>query len=422
MIYDFLPIERVAMLSVHTSPLAPLGQKKTGGMNVYVRDFSRELARRGVQVDVFTRAVDNNGPTVQYDVECGCRVIQIPAGPCQTIPNDAIVNHLDEFTNGVLNFARSEGLTYNVIHSHYWLSGMVAGKLREVWGPTPIVHMYHTLGHMKNQSAQTDSEHVASVRLMGEAHTARIADILVAATEAEKSQLIEFYGADANKIVIIPPGVDLERFELIPRVVARRRLELPFGRRLILFVGRIEPLKGVDTLLRATSLLKTQHPEDMENVEVAIIGGNPNAPDEALAALQRMQIELGLQDTVKFLGAKDQSLLPTYYAAADMVVMPSHYESFGMVALEAMAMGTPVIASRVGGLAHLVEDGETGFLIPSRCPGALAGRISQILTDRALRRCLSLNARELAQQYNWPNIVDQMAEAYSVLSEPAWGS
>ncbi len=421
MIYDFLPIKRVAMLSVHTSPLAPLGQKKTGGMNVYVRDFSRELARRGVQVDIFTRAVDCNELLVEYDVECGCRVIYVPAGPCKTIPNDAIVNYLDEFTNGVLGFAQSEGLAYDVIHSHYWLSGVVAGKLREVWGPTPIVQMYHTLGHMKNQIAQCDSDHVASVRLMGEAHTARIADILVAATEAEKSQLIEFYGADANKIVVIPPGVDLKRFELMPRVVARRRLELPFGQRMILFVGRIEALKGVDTLLRATSVLQTQHPEIMENVQVAIIGGDPVAPDEALAALQQMQVDLGLQDTVRFLGAKDQSLLPTYYAAADMVVMPSHYESFGMVALEAMAMGTPVIASRVGGLVHLVDNNETGFLVPPRCPGALSERILQILTDRALRRCLSLNAREYAQQYSWPNIVDQMSDVYSILSEPAWG-
>ena len=274
---------------------------------------------------------------------------------------------------------------------------------------------------MKNQIAQCDSDHVASVRLMGEAHTARIADILVAATEAEKSQLIEFYGADANKIVIVPPGVDLKRFELIPRVVARRRLELPFGQRLILFVGRIEPLKGVDTLLQATSLLRAQHPEAMENVQVAIIGGNPDSPDEALTALQKMHAELGLQDTVQFLGAKDQSLLPTYYAAADMVIMPSHYESFGMVALEAMAMGTPVIASQVGGLAHLVENNETGFLVPPRCTGALAERILQILSDRALRRCLSLNAREHAQQYNWANIVDQMSDVYSILGEPAWG-
>jgi len=419
MIYDLLPIERVAMLSVHTSPLAALGQKKTGGMNVYVRDFTRELARQGVQVDIFTRAVDPAEPYIQYDLGCGCRVVNVPAGPMTTLPNDSLANYLDEFAAGVLEFARVYGLRYDLIHSHYWLSGLVAGKLRQTWGPTPVVHMYHTLGHMKNQIAQDDSELVASVRLMGETQTMHIADRLIAATPAERAQLINLYGADPAKISVISPGVDLRRFEPQPQCRAKKQLGIPYEQHLALFVGRIEPLKGVDTLLEAASILKEQHPAALKNVRIGIIGGNPAAPDDDMRRLQRLHAQLNLAGVVEFLGAREQSLLPNYYAAADMVVMPSHYESFGMVALEAMAMGTPVIASNVGGLAHLVQDGATGYLIPPRQPHLLAERMRRLLTNEPLRQQLAAQAREYARRYDWANIVNQMLGEYAVLSEPA---
>jgi len=416
--YDLSPVRRIAMLSVHTSPLAPLGQKKTGGMNVYVREFTRELARRGIKVDVFTRAVDDDCPSILYDLGCGCRVVQVPAGPKRTIPNDAIVNYLDEFTDGVLNFSHEYGMQYDLLHSHYWLSGLVAGKLRRAWGPTPVVHMYHTLGHMKNQIAQNGRQYVASVRLIGEAHTAHIADCLVAATPAEKAQLIELYGAEAEKIVIVSPGVDLDRFDPLPAQAAKQQLGILPHQKMILFVGRIEPLKGVDTLLQAISQLKAQHPAALQNVQVAIIGGTPDNPDKEMTRLHNLHAELQLQDSVKFLGAREQSLLPNYYAAAKMVVMPSHYESFGMVGLEAMAMGTPVVASQVGGLAHLVQDGHTGFLVPPKNTAILAERILQLLTDESLRQQLACQAQAYAQKFNWPNIVNQMMDVYNVLTEP----
>jgi D-inositol-3-phosphate glycosyltransferase len=418
MIYDLYPIERIAMLSVHTSPLARLGQQKTGGMNVYVRDFTRELARRGIQVDIFTRKVDPGEPSISYDLGCGCRVVAVPAGPLTPVPNDNIVNYLDEFAAGVINFARTYGVRYDLIHSHYWLSGLVAGRLQQAWGPTPIVHMYHTLGHMKNQIAQSETELSAQVRLLGEAQVAHIADRLIAATPSEESQLLKWYGADPTKISVLSPGVDVARFEPLPQCRAKQQLGIPGNRRLVLFVGRIEPLKGVDTLLSAAALLKEQHPAALKNVQVAIVGGDPSAPDAEMSRLLELHRELDLGGLVEFLGAREQAQLPNYYAAADAVVMPSHYESFGMVALEAMAMGTPVIASRVGGLAHLVRDNATGFLISPRSPQQLADRLQLLLTNEPLRQQLAAQARSYARGFDWANIVNRMLEVYATVSEP----
>jgi D-inositol-3-phosphate glycosyltransferase len=242
--------------------------------------------------------------------------------------------------------------------------------------------------------------------------------VLVAATPSEQDQLIEYYNVDPAKIAVVSPGVDLNRFEQTRQCVARRRLGLPVKQPLVLFVGRIEPLKGVETLLRATAILQERAADLMDGTRVAIIGGDPDTPDEEMARLQALWRELGLHTTVQFLGARDQAQLPDYYAAADMVVMPSHYESFGMVALEAMAMGTPVIASRVGGLAHLVQDGVTGYLIPPQTPQALAERMHKLLTNEPLRRRLGAQAREHAQTFSWSRIAERMLQVYSVLAEP----
>jgi D-inositol-3-phosphate glycosyltransferase len=406
-------IKRIAMLSVHTCPLAMLGGKKTGGMNVYVRDFSSELSRQGILVDVFTRSQDDCAPRIVHDLGGGGRVIHIPAGPEKPIPVDQVANYLDEFTAGVLSFAASENITYDLIHSHYWLSGLVADKLRDVW-QTPIVHMFHTLGHMKNQIAQSDSQRASEARLVGEYRVMALADKLIAATPAEEAQLIDLYEADPQKIAIIPPGVDLARFHPIAKDEAKKRVGIPCGDTNILFAGRIEPLKGIDTMLRAMALIQERRPEVLHNACMAIIGGDPWADDldDEMARLQQLRTDLDIHDLVTFLGAKDQDLLPNYYAAAEVVVMPSHYESFGMVALEAMAMGTPVIASEVGGLAHLVKHGVTGYHVPSRDPEALAARIYEMLSNKDCRQLLGQQARDYAQQYAWPNIVDRMLAVY----------
>jgi D-inositol-3-phosphate glycosyltransferase len=406
--------ERVAILSVHTCPLATLGGKKTGGMNVYVRDFSRELARRGVQVDVFTRSEDDCVPAVNHDLGSGARVIHIAAGPQRPIPLVEIADHLDAFVAGTAAFAASEGIKYELIHSHYWLSGLVAAGLHGHWGKLPVIQMFHTLGHMKNRIAQTAADRVPAARIEGELRSMALADRIIASTPAEYAQLHWLYGADMDKVRIIPPGVDLERFEPMPQDAAKAHLDMPADQQNILFAGRIERLKGVDTLLLAIALIQRHNPEAIRNAHVAIIGGDPwsDDPDEEMARLQELRQELGVADNVRFLGAKAQEALPYYYAAAEMVVMPSHYESFGLVALEAMAMGTPVIASEVGGLAFLVRDGVNGFHVPSRDPEALAERIFTLLNDRQCRDLLGRQAHEIAQQYAWPKIVDRMLDVY----------
>jgi len=405
------------MLSVHTCPLATLGGKKTGGMNVYVRDFSRELARHGVQVDVFTRSEDKHQPTIKYNLGKGARVIHIEAGPQQPIPVAEIANYLGEFVAGVLRFAEIDGVVYDLIHSHYWLSGLVAESLSEVWSGIRIVHMFHTLGHMKNRVAQSPGERVPIERIEGESRVIKFADKIIASTQAEYAQLHWLYGAAIDKVEIIPPGVDLIRFSPTPREIAREALGIPDEHKNILYAGRIERLKGIDTLLLAMALIHRFNPEVVDNVCVSIIGGDPwnDDADEEMSRLQEMREELNVSDIVTFLGAKDQDELPNYYAAAEMVVMPSHYESFGMVALEAMAMGTPVIASEVGGLAFLIQDGINGFHVPSRDPEALAERIYTLLQDSNCRHQLGAAALEEAKKYDWSIIVQRMMRVYREL-------
>ena len=408
---------RVAMLSVHTCPLAMLGGKKTGGMNVYVRDLSAELGRMGLIVDVFTRSQDDCVPMVVHDLGDRARVIHIPAGPQAPIPVAEVGDYLDEFAAGVAAFAAAEGLRYDLIHSHYWLSGIVAEKLQGYWGDVPVVHMFHTLGHMKNRIAQDAAERAPQARIDGESHVLRVADRIIAATPAEQAQLIWLYGADAAQVAIIPPGVDLRRFRPIDKKEAKRCVGIPCGDYNIMFAGRIEPLKGIDTLIRAMALLKERYPAVVENTCVAIIGGDPwaDSPDAEMARLQALRQELNIHDVVVFLGAKDQNVLPCYYAAAEMVVMPSHYESFGMVALEAMAMGRPVIASEVGGLAFLVQDGLTGYHVPSRDPEALAERLYTLLADEDCREAMGLAARRYAEQFDWAIIAARLVGVYDEL-------
>ena len=408
-------IRRVAMLSVHTCPLATLGGKETGGMNVYVRDLSRELGRRGIAVDCFTRSQNPNIPRITKKLGPNGRVIHVPAGPERPYDKNLVADHLPQFVRGVRSFARQEGLSYDVIHSHYWLSGLAARELRSAWG-TPIVQMFHTLGHMKNSVAPDPKDWETEQRLEGEAQVMSFADRLVAATPLERAQMVWLYGAEASRIAIAPCGVDLELFQPVPPDEAKLILGLPPDRRIVLFVGRIEPLKGIETLLRAMAQVAPEVPDWREDLSVIIIGGAVGPGLERvqaeLARLEDLRAELGIEDLVTFQGAKDQDTLVYYYSAAEMVVMPSHYESFGMVALEAMACGTPVVASKVGGLAFSVQDGQTGFLVPERDAEALAAKIRLLLSDRELRRELGQHAAYWARRYGWPVIADQIVDLY----------
>jgi len=402
------------MLSVHTCPLATLGGKDTGGMNVYVRELTRELGRRGIGVDVFTRSQDEHQPHVKHDLGHGNRVVHIPAGPETPLPKTEIYTYLHEFVGGVREFAALERLHYDLIHSHYWLSGVVAHELRKFWS-VPIVHMAHTLAVMKNRIAQRPEEREPELRLNIESDILNWADRIVAATLAEKTQLELLLQADRRKIDVIPPGVDLETFCPTPMEIAKAAIGVPPQDTMLLFVGRIEPLKGVETMLRAMKLLRDRGAMP-PNLCLSIIGGDAshtaaqeNAEMDRLRALRQ---ELGIGDVVAFLGKRDQDSLNNYYASAQAVIMPSHYESFGMVALEAMACGVPVIASEVGGLAFLVKDGETGFHVPDREPEALCDKLQLLISDAELRTKLGKQAAEYARGYAWPLIAERVVHVY----------
>lgn len=408
-------LKRIAMLSVHTCPLAMLGGKETGGMNVYVRELSREFGRRGIAVDVFTRSQDPDVPHVCGTLGEHGRVFHTVAGPEQPYNKNKIYNHLPQFVSGVKEVVEREGIAYDILHSHYWLSGLVARDLRESW-QIPIVQMFHTLAEMKNQVAQTPAERETDLRLEKEAEIMGFADRLVAATPLEKNQMVQFYGADPDKITVVPPGVDLARFRPLPCADARSYIGMSGDHHLILFVGRIQRLKGIDTLLRAMALVLKWQPELRHRICVAIIGGDPNPDSEQeraeLERLKALRAELGISDLITFLGAKDQDTLVYYYSAASMVVMPSHYESFGMVALESMACGTPVIASDVGGLSFNIADGFNGYLVPGQDPAALAEKIGLLLKYPSLRHQLGDQARHWAERYSWANIATEILEVY----------
>lgn len=404
---------RIAMISYHTCPLATLGGKDTGGMNVYVRELTRQLGQMGIHVDIFTRSQDDHVPHVLHELGYGNRVVHVPAGPEHPIPRQELADHIPRFVEGVKYFACEKGIQYDLIHSHYWLSGIAAEALSAAWGGTPIVHMFHTLGEMKNRIARSESEREGPYRIDGERQVLRRADRVIAATIAEVTQLRFLYKAPANKLVVIPPGVDVSHFYPIPADEAKLYVGLKPDDRMILFVGRIEPLKGVDTLIQAMSCLQLT---GKQRVHLAIIGGDPAASPREMSAemarLQKLCDDLAVGQTVVFLGKRDQDKLPYYYSAAELVVMPSHYESFGMVALEAMACGTPVIASEVGGLAYLVKDGETGFTIPDQEPETLCEKISWLLNDDEMHQTMSQRAVEYAQNYAWDKIASQIVDVY----------
>ncbi len=379
------PLQRIAMLSVHTCPLATLGGKETGGMNVYVRELARELGRRGLAIDVFTRSQDPAISRISYRLGNQARVIHLPAGPQQPYNKNLIYNHLDEFVTEALAFAHAEGIQYDMLHSHYWLSGLAAERLRQVWG-TPIVHMFHTLARLKNQVAQSPAELEPEQRAICEGEIMRFADRVVAATTLEREQMQQLYGADPTNIVIVPPGVDLDLFRPVPCEDARASLGLPPDQHMILFVGRIQPIKGIDNLILAMAQVIERRPALRSKVSLSIIGGAGDpATDSELLRLQALRESLGIGDLVTFLGSRDQDTLVNYYNAASVVVVPSYYESFGMVALEAMACGTPVIASDVGGLSLNIADGYNGYLVPQGDVDEMAYKLGLLLDHPELR-------------------------------------
>jgi D-inositol-3-phosphate glycosyltransferase len=399
---------RLAVLSVHTCPLAALGGKETGGMNVYVRELSRELGRMGMEVDVYTRSQNPGIPRV---VALGerARVIHLAAGPETPLPRERLIDHLDEFVEGVEEWRIARG-DYDLIYAHYWLSGLVGLALRERWG-VPVLQMFHTLGRLKNSVARAPGEVEPRRRIEGEAELARAVDRIVAANVVEREHLVRHYGAEAGRIAVVPCGVDTALFRPGDAAEARRRLGLD-GRPLVLFVGRLAPIKGLDTLCDALAAL---HGSGVP-AELLVVGGDTDESPLSHEVELRQRIQaLGLAPHVRFLGPQPQEALREYYVAADVTVLPSYYESFGMVALEAMACGSVVVGSRVGGLTTTVRDGVTGYLVPEGDAAALAERLGDLIGDPDGRERLGREGARWAAQHRWPCVAEAICREFAGL-------
>lgn len=391
------------MLSVHGCPMARLGEKDAGGMNVYVRELSRALGRLDIHVDIFTRCQEF-GSTHIHTIGPNVRLIHLEAGEPRWIAKSQLFPFLPQFTEHVEGFRRSENIRYDIIHAHYWLSGWVGLRLRRLWD-VPFIQMFHTLGALKNAVARSSGEMEPQRRLLGEREVVAGADFLVAANPLEFGHLVDLYGADPRKVRVVPCGVDIDLFHPIDQETARDYLALRDGQ-YIIFVGRLEPLKGVDVLLKALSALL----EKGRNVRLLVAGGNLDG--EEAQRLKALADECCPEGRVRFLGPIEQKELPYYYAAADVCAVPSFYESFGMVAIEAMACGVPVVASRAGGLQFTVRDGEVGLLAPPGDVQGLAAGLEAILGDPALRQRLGQAGVQLAHTYSWDSVARSITSLY----------
>jgi D-inositol-3-phosphate glycosyltransferase len=367
----------------------------------------------GLGIDVFTRSQNASIPRV-VDLGAGARVVHLPAGPEHPMPREAVFEHLDEFADRVDAWRKIRGVDYDLVHAHYWLSGVVGLTLGRRWR-VPVVQMFHTLARLKNGAARTTAEVEPPLRARQETRIARSVDRIVAATEAERDELVR-HGAPRSRIAVVPCGVDTDLFRPGRVTDARRELGLPPGP-LLLYVGRIAPIKGLETLLEAVATLRAAgHP-----VRLLVIGGDADeAADGHEAYVRGLACRRELCEAVTFLGSQPQPALRAYYVAADATVMPSYYESFGMVALEAMACGSPVIASRVGGLATTVRDGVTGVLVPDGDVAALARGIETVLSDPARRRALGAEGVRWAARHRWACVARAVCREYASL-EPRAG-
>ncbi len=399
-----MSVKRAAFITLHACPLAAPGQGKSGGMNVYVRQLAAALGDLGMKVDIFTREhadVANRIETIGPNV----RVVHIRAGEPEARVGE-LYAHLPEFLDQLNAFREEEGLEYDVVHSHYWLSSWVGRELSQATG-APHVVTFHTLGLIKMQSRAGEVE--PAERPVVEAEVMASADRIIAFSPHERDAMERLYGADANKVSLVPCGVDLSVFRPLDQKSVRDRLGLN-GDKILLYVGRIEPLKGLDLLVETAAQMDIG-----ETVRMIVVGADGNGGLE-LDRVKQLAKERDLEDQIDFVGQVDHTELPLYYTAADVCVVPSYYESFGLVALESMACGTPVVATRVGGLSTIIHHGRTGYLKSWRCPEAFANSLEMIISSDGLQQSMGEAARKRAEGMGWDNVAAMMWDEYASLT------
>ncbi len=391
---------KIAMLSVHSCPLGKLGEKNTGGMNVYIRELARELGRRGHPVDVYTRAHESVHDQV---VEFGrnARIIHLKAGEGEEIEKLAIYPHLADFSSDMDDFKRHKGLQYDLIHSHYWLSGWAGRWIQRLWN-IPHITMFHTVGAVKNAIAMGEPE--PELRLEAEKELVQDCNRIIASTDKEKEALAHYYYAPVDTISVIPCGVNLNLFRPIDKAIALRHLGFN-GEGIVLFVGRIDSLKGIDNLLTAMTYLERQR------LRLVVIGGDEQSQPE-VERLKGLSRSLQIHDSVSFHGLVKQEMLPYFYSAADLLVVPSYYESFGLVTLESLACGTPVLATRVGCVESVIRHGETGYVVTDNAPRRLADKISLLLSMSNEKAVPPQSIRASVTRFSWSNIADAIVKEY----------
>jgi D-inositol-3-phosphate glycosyltransferase len=411
---------RVAVISLHTSPRDQPGSGDSGGMNVYVLSVARRLAEQGIAVDIYTRCHGQGGPDVE-EIAPGTHLVNVQAGPCAPVAKDDLPRLLPEFLNGVLQHARAEDPTshrhspYDVVHSHYWLSGWVGSQAKQIWG-VPLVASFHTLGEVKNSVLPKGDRPEPPARLVGERRVIAGADRILAPTPLEADHLVNLYGADRQRIRVVPPGVDGRLFAPRPKDEARARLHLA-NARLLLFVGRLQPFKGPEVAIRALAEAVARAPQVAGDVILAVVGGSTgrDAEHDQATRLMELAADIGVSDRVVFFPPQPHERLADFYSAAEAVLVPSRSESFGLAALEAEACGTPVIAAAAGGLRYVVIDGKTGFLIEGHDPGDYADRILRILSDPVLAARLSKGALRHAGRFSWDATAADIRRVYREL-------
>ncbi len=391
---------RIAQVSYHTNPVAPLGGRHTGGMNIYVSELAREFARRGHHVDIFTR-LDGERPEVT-SLAPNLRLVQLAAGPPAPLEKELLTPFVSAFAAEMARFAANEGERYDLVHSHYW-QGIAAGEPFARAQGAPHLVMFHTLGEVKNRARVSEEE--PRERIRRERDLAASADAIISACAHEHDLLARYYDADPARMVSIPCGIDTDLFRPRDRDECRRALDIDRDRPVLLWVGRLEKLKGVDILIDAVAQL------DEPDVLLLVVGGDEHGR-ELRAELEEQAQEAGLGGNVRFTGAVPHEELPAWYSAADVCVVPSYYESFGLVAVEAMACGTPVVASRVGGLVSTVTDGVNGYLIPWRCPEPFAEKLEVLIRNPELRANFAQSASESVQRFRWDEIARRMEALY----------
>ncbi|WP_416071474.1 D-inositol-3-phosphate glycosyltransferase [Streptomyces sp. ME02-8801-2C] len=404
---------RVAMLSVHTSPLHQPGTGDAGGMNVYIVELAQRLAAINIEVEIFTRATTAALPPT-VELAPGVLVRHIDAGPYEGLPKEDLPAQLCAFTHGVMQaWAGHRPGHYDLVHSHYWLSGHVGWLAAERWG-APLVHAMHTMAKVKNASLAEGDNPEPAARVIGEMQVVAAADRLIANTAEEADELVRHYDADPGRVAVVHPGVNLDRFSPGDgRAAARARLGLPQDALIPLFAGRIQPLKAPDVLLRAVAVLLDERPELRANIVVPIVGGPSGSGLAKPEGLQKLAARLGIADVVRFRPPVGQEQLADWFRAASVLVMPSYSESFGLVAIEAQAAGTPVLAAAVGGLPVAVDEGRTGFLVQGHDPAAYARVLREFADNETLTARMGATAARHARRFGWDASAAATGDVYT---------